>query len=93
MTQEVKPLGINKIGIVGLGLIGGSLAKAIHTRTDIKEIVAVDKDEPSLKMAEDEGVITASSVNDLSILCTVKRVKFKIIHSLRSGRRDQEYAG
>ena len=61
-------MGINKIGIVGLGLIGGSLAKAIHTRTDIREIVAVDKDEPSLKMAEDEGVITASSVNDLSIL-------------------------
>ena len=58
MGEETKTTGFSKIGIVGLGLIGGSLAKAIHTRTDIKEIVAVDKDEASLKMAEEEeGVI------------------------------------
>ena len=68
MGEETKTTGFSKIGIVGLGLIGGSLAKAIHTRTDIKEIVAVDKDEASLKMAEEEGVISASSKEDLSIL-------------------------
>ena len=68
MSSEGKPLGIRKVGIVGLGLIGGSLAKAIHGRTDIKEIVAIDKDEASLKMAEEEGVITGSSCDDVSIL-------------------------
>ena len=68
MSSEGKPLGIHKVGIVGLGLIGGSLAKAIHGRTGIKEIVAIDKDEASLKMAKEEGVITESSCDDIRIL-------------------------
>ena len=68
MSSEGKPLGIHKVGIVGLGLIGGSLAKAIHGRTGIKEIVAIDKDEASLKMAKEEGVITESSCDDIHIL-------------------------
>ena len=68
MSSEGKPLGIHKVGIVGLGLIGGSLAKAIHGRTGIKEIVAIDKDEASLKMAKEEGVITESSCDDVRIL-------------------------
>ena len=67
MSSEGKPLGIHKVGIVGLGLIGGSLAKAIHGRTGIKEIVAIDKDEASLKMAKEEGVITESSCDDIRI--------------------------
>ncbi len=68
MSNEGKSLGIHKVGIVGLGLIGGSLAKAIHGRTGIKEIVAIDKDEASLKMAKEEGVITESSCDDVNIL-------------------------
>ena len=68
MSEEMKTTGFQKIGIVGLGLIGGSLAKAIRKRTDIAEIVAFDKDEASLQMAMEEGVITASSKEDLSIL-------------------------
>lgn len=68
MSNEGKSLGIHKVGIVGLGLIGGSLAKAIHGRTGIKEIVAIDKDEASLKMAKEEGVITESSCDDIRIL-------------------------
>ena len=68
MSSEGKPLGIHKVGIVGLGLIGGSLAKAIHGRTGIKEIVAIDKDEASLKMAKEEGVITEFSCDDVNIL-------------------------
>ena len=68
MSEESKTTDFRRIGIVGLGLIGGSLAKAIHKRTDIAEIVAFDKDEASLKMAMDEGVITDSSCDDLGIL-------------------------
>ena len=33
-----------KIGIIGLGLIGGSLARAISTKTD-NEVYAFDVDE------------------------------------------------
>lgn len=58
MSVESKPLGINKVGIVGLGLIGGSLAKAIHGRTDVAEIVAIDPDPKAGELAVAEGVIT-----------------------------------
>lgn len=45
-----------KIGIVGLGLIGGSLAKALKKNTDY-EIVGVDADEQTMRMAIEDGVI------------------------------------
>ena len=45
-----------KISIVGLGLMGGSLAKAL--RSQVSEIVAVDTDRHSLDLAMSEGVIT-----------------------------------
>lgn len=43
--------------IVGLGLIGGSLAKALSKYTDIK-VMAVDINENSLHKAFEEGVIS-----------------------------------
>lgn len=68
MTQDTASLGIHKVGIVGLGLIGGSLAKAIHERTPVETIVAVDPDEKAGELATQEGVISAFSKDDLSIL-------------------------
>ena len=72
MSEESKPLGINRVGIVGLDLIGGSLAKAIHGRTEVAEIVAVDPDAKAGEMACAEGVIsefrTGEGDDDLSIL-------------------------
>lgn len=52
---------IQKIGIVGLGLIGGSLAKALHHRLGIAEIVAFNPSENELKSAFQEGVISSYS--------------------------------
>ncbi len=40
-----------KIGIVGLGLIGGSFAKAIKAYTE-HEVFAIDKSEDVLQKAE-----------------------------------------
>ena len=68
MHEESKSTGISKVGIVGLGLIGGSLAKAVKHRTGVEKIVAVDPDVPSLEMATKEGVISDYSKDDLSIL-------------------------
>ena len=68
MGEEKKTTGFSKVGIVGLGLIGGSLAKAIHGKTDVKEIVAVDTDPKAGELASSEGVIVNFSTNDLSIL-------------------------
>lgn len=68
MGEEKKTTGFSKVGIVGLGLIGGSLAKAIHGKTDVKEIVAIDTDPKAGELASSEGVIVNFSTNDLSIL-------------------------
>ena len=68
MGEEKKTTGFSKVGIVGLGLIGGSLAKAIHGKTDVKEIVAVDTDPKAGELASSEGVIVNFSTDDLSIL-------------------------
>lgn len=45
-----------KVLIVGLGLIGGSLAKALSTYTDAK-VVGIDKDDKTLALALDEESI------------------------------------
>ena len=47
----------DKIGIIGLGLIGGSLAKAFKNRVGTKTIAAFNRNEDVLKQAYDEGVI------------------------------------
>ncbi len=55
-----------KIGFAGLGLIGGSVARAIHRSSPEKYIVAYDPDSVSLKSAFEEGTIQkcADSIND-----------------------------
>lgn len=68
MSLESDSIGIRKVGIVGLGLIGGSLARAIHERTDVESIVAVDPDAKSGEQAQKEGVIAGYTEGDLSIL-------------------------
>ncbi len=45
-----------KIGIVGLGLIGGSLAKSIKTKT-LHEVAAIDLNEDTMMMARLSGAI------------------------------------
>ncbi len=68
MGEQTKTMFFPKVGIVGLGLIGGSLAKAIHSKTDVKEIVAIDTDPKAGELASSEGVIVNFSTGDLSIL-------------------------
>jgi len=57
-----------KILIIGLGLIGGSLAKALTSRNCQCNIVAVDRDEAVLKQAMADGCIKAYS-RDLETAC------------------------
>ncbi len=58
---------MKKIGIIGLGLIGGSIAKALK-RHDGFSIKAYNRSCPSLEAALAEGVIDQGSTDDLSIL-------------------------
>ncbi len=48
---------MEQIGFIGLGLIGGSLAKAIKTNQLAKTIVAYDIDEMALILAREEGIV------------------------------------
>lgn len=51
-----------KIGIVGLGLIGGSIAYALREKAGVFNIVAVDTDAKSLKSAMDIGLLKAFGI-------------------------------
>lgn len=50
-------MNLDKIGFVGLGLIGGSLAKAIKNQYTTCEIIAYDTNTPSLETALTENII------------------------------------
>ncbi len=69
---------VKSISVIGLGLIGGSLAKAFrHEFTDLK-IYAVDNCTESLRLAENEGVLNKGYDNcceeiwnsDIIFICT-----------------------
>lgn len=47
----------NKVAIIGLGLIGGSLAGALKQSGKVKNVVGIDKDKESLDYAVKNGVI------------------------------------
>ena len=51
----------HKIGFIGLGLIGGSIAKAIRQYYPDYEIVAFDKNKESLALATQESMIDVAA--------------------------------
>lgn len=58
-------MSVKKIGFIGLGLIGGSLAKAIRLYYPETELVAFDKNKESLALAVQDSIIdTACSSID-----------------------------
>lgn len=56
----------NKVGFIGLGLIGGSIARAIRQYYPDMEIVAFDKSKETLALATQESVIdvAATKIDD-----------------------------
>lgn len=81
---------IKKVGIIGLGLIGGSLAKALRNRCGVKTIVATNRNEDVLKQALAEGVIDAYSTQitdqfkdcDIIFICTPVNTIFSFAQEL-----------
>lgn len=82
-----------KVAVIGLGLIGGSVAKALRLRMGISGISAVDSDESALRQAEQEGIIeegfTGLNENiysaDIIFICTPVKKTLEYITEL-SGR-------
>ncbi len=58
-------------GFVGLGLIGGSIAKALREKLPSAQIIAYDINEDTLKLAKEEGVAThiTSSIDSSFSAC------------------------
>lgn len=75
------------VTIVGLGLIGGSFAKAIQKNIDIKNLWAVDVDKNVLNIAVEKGVINEGFLDpkiplkesDVTIFCTYPNATLEII--------------
>ena len=59
---------VETVGVVGLGLIGGSMAKAIHQYTDCT-LLGYDLDGAVLSRALDEGVLAAALTPDRLAEC------------------------
>ena len=85
---------IEKIGILGLGLIGGSLAKAFRKKAGISYITAIDTDKKSGEKALEEGIIDLFALPedgyqifdgcDLVILCTPIHIMSGVINQIQN---------
>lgn len=81
---------INKVAIIGLGLIGGSLARALRTRAGIREIVAVTRSGEAIARAMLDGNIDRGSDrlgedvydSDVIFLCTPVKQTIKYMREL-----------
>jgi prephenate dehydrogenase len=89
-------MAVKDISIIGLGLIGGSLAKAFrHVNKDLK-IYAVDSCTSSLRLAETEGIIDMGFNkccfeiwnSDIIFICTPVRKAIEFISQLSGNIRE-----
>ncbi|AAR35979.1 prephenate dehydrogenase/arogenate dehydrogenase family protein [Geobacter sulfurreducens] len=48
---------IRRLAVIGVGLIGGSLARALRTAGAVGEIIGIDRDEANLRQAAELGVV------------------------------------
>ena len=57
MTKIVAKGAFSKIGIIGLGLIGGSIAKALQRKKGGVQIASLNRDCPDLQQAFDQKIV------------------------------------
>ena len=81
-----------KVGIIGLGFLGGSIAKSLVKLEEVKEIIAFDKNLDSLIQAKNENVISDYSEIiddkfgdcDIIFICTPVKLIPKIMKELEN---------
>ncbi|MHB8061388.1 MAG: prephenate dehydrogenase/arogenate dehydrogenase family protein [Ruminiclostridium sp.] len=89
-------MAVKTISIIGLGLIGGSLAKAFRQENKNLKIYAVDSCTSSLRLAEAEGVIEMGFEeccfeiwnSDIIFICTTVRKAIQFITQLSGNVRE-----
>jgi prephenate dehydrogenase len=98
---EAKPFADNmpdveKLVIVGVGLLGGSIAKAALARGVARHVVGVGRNAERLAAAEQSGVVSSASTNlgiachdaDLIVVCTpVDQIAGHVIHAATASNR------
>lgn len=83
---------LDQVGFIGLGLIGGSIAKALKIKSIAKSIVAYDIDKDSLTQAYNDSIvdICANSIGnefahcDIIFLCCPVQVNIDMYNKLSS---------
>lgn len=83
-------MAVKSVSIIGLGLIGGSLAKAFRQQYSHLDIYAVDNNTDSLELAKQEGVINDGFLqcsepvfnSDIIFICTPIRRTVEILSEL-----------
>lgn len=77
LAAAAAPFRVNTLGVVGVGLIGGSVAKAALARGVAGEVIGFGRDRARLDAAAAAGVITRGSTDpadaadvDLLVVCT-----------------------
>ncbi len=84
---------VSKVTIIGLGLIGGSLARALTVKAGITEIAAVSRNHCALSQAKNERMITRGFTcldnyildSDIIFLCAPLKASLNYLDAL-SGR-------
>ena len=61
MPQERTHSGVHRLAVIGVGMMGGSLALAARSRADVDEVVGYDADPSALAEALEKGVITEAA--------------------------------
>jgi prephenate dehydrogenase len=82
---------INRLCIIGLGLMGGSLAAALKQRGEVQHVVATGRRDVSLKRGLELGVIDSWTLDlaeavkdaDIVVICTPTQVAEQILADLK----------
>ena len=77
-TQKNTPPCWNRVAIVGVGLIGGSIGLALRQRNLAKDVIGIGRRRASLSKAQRRGAITSATTDlaagvaeaDLVVVCT-----------------------
>ncbi len=82
-----------KVGFVGLGLIGGSIAKAIRRYYPDCEIIAFDKNKEALALATQESVIdvAATTIDDNFCQCSYIFLCAPVVYNTAYLKQIKEY--
>lgn len=68
MAEAVAAPALGRLVVVGLGLIGGSFAKGLRDKGLFREVIGVDLDPESRRMAVELGVVDRCE-EDLAAAC------------------------